>query len=344
MIVSVTIAVDGMGGDKAPHIVLEGLSYSKKAYPKVCYLLFGDEKVLTPLVKQYSLEKSVTIVHTDQRVENETPALEALRSLKKSSMRLAIEAVKSGKAQGVVSSGNTGAYMALSKILLKTLEGIDRPAIIGTVPTPTGEAVMLDLGANVEASPAHLIQFGQMGQAYSKHVLGSKNPSIGLLNIGSEDLKGHAVLKETQEIVRSKNLFSNFYGFVEGDDILAGTVDVVVTDGFTGNVSLKSMEGTIKFFSGLMKKEFKRSMLAKIGLLFAAGALNRLKNQVDPRRYNGAPFLGLKGVAVKSHGSADGVAFASALKVAIEMVQSRVNDQILSEIQNVQNSFKEVGS
>lgn len=337
---SVTIAVDGMGGDKAPYIVLEGLSSSRKAFPGVTYLLYGDESVLAPLVRQHSLDNAVTLVHTDQKVDNETPAIEALRSLKKSSMRLAIEAVKSGKAQGVVSSGNTGAYMALSKILLKTLEGIDRPAIVGTMPTPKGEAVMLDLGANVEATPSHLIQFAQMGQVYSKHVLGSKNPSIGLLNIGSEDLKGHAVLKETQELVRAQNLFPNFHGFIEGDDILAGTVDVVVTDGFTGNVSLKSMEGTIKFFSGLMKREFQRSFLAKLGLLFAAGALRRLKDQVDPRRYNGAPFLGLKGVAVKSHGGADGVAFASALRVAIEMVQSRVNDQILADLQKVTNASR----
>ncbi len=336
---TVVIAVDGMGGDNAPHAVLEGLVLSGKSFPDVSFLLFGDEAILAPLVDRHNLQDAVTLVHTDERVLNETPAAQAIRSLRRSSMRLAIEAVKSGKAHGVVSSGNTGAYMALSKILLKTLDGIDRPAIVSTMPTPTGATVMLDLGANIEASPAHLIQFSQMGQAYSKHVLGVSSPSIGLLNIGSEDLKGHAILKETQELIRSKKLLPHFYGFIEGDDILAGTVDVVVTDGFTGNVSLKSMEGTIKFFSGLMKREFKRSFFAKIGILFAARALKRLKNQVDPRLYNGAPFLGLKGVAVKSHGGADEIAFAAALKVAIEMVQSKVNDQILADIQKAQESL-----
>lgn len=335
---TLTIAVDAMGGDGAPRIVLDGLTLSKKTNPTVHYLLFGDEALVAPLVDEYKLHDVVTLIHTSERVKNETPAMEALRSLRRSSMRLAIEAVKSGQAQGVVSAGNTGAYMALSKIILKTLEGIDRPAIVSTMPTPHGETVMLDLGANIEASPAHLIQFARMGQAYSKYILGVENPSIGLLNIGSEDLKGHAVLKETQEIIRQESLFPNFYGFVEGNDILMGTVDVVVTDGFTGNVSLKSMEGTIKFFSGLMKEEFKRSFFAKIGLLFAAGALKRLKKRVDPRQYNGAPFLGLKGVAVKSHGGADEVAFAAALKVAIDMVKSRVNTQISEDIHQAQET------
>jgi glycerol-3-phosphate acyltransferase PlsX len=337
---STVIAVDVMGGDHAPQAPLLGVKRAASLFPGTQFLLFGPEELLEDFLKENpELLESCEVFHAPERVLNETPAREAVRSLKGSSMRLAIESVAEGRAQGVVSGGNTGAYMALSKILLKTLEDIDRPAIVGTLPTQKGSCVMLDLGANVEATPAQLCQFAQMGEAFSKYVLGTESPSVGLLNIGSEDLKGHATLKETQEMIRSQQVVSNFYGFVEGDDIMGGTTDVVVTDGFTGNVALKSMEGAVYFLLDAFKSHIKGSFLAKCGALLARGAFGGLRKRFDPRLHNGAPFLGLRGVAVKSHGGMDEVGFANALGVAINMIQHDLNDHILEEVRRVQGKL-----
>jgi len=334
---SITIAVDILGGDHAPLVPLEGVASTHDTFQDVSFLLFGPQEIIQDFLdKKPHLKDRCHVVDAPEHVTNDTPARDAVRGLKNSSMRLAIEAVRDGKAQGVVSGGNTGAYMALSKIILKTLEGIDRPAITGTLPSLKGAIVMLDLGANVEATAEQLCQFAQMGEAFSRHVLGHQNPSVGLLNIGSEELKGHADLKEAYDIIKATKAVANFHGYVEGDDIMHGTTDVVVTDGFTGNVSLKTMEGAVHFLVGVFKEELSRKLRFKVGALLAKDALTAFKQQLDPRHHNGAPFLGLKGVAVKSHGGMDEVGFSNALGVAINMVSRDLNSHILEEVRRIQ--------
>lgn len=333
----VTIAVDILGGDHAPLVPLEGVARTHDSFADVDFLLCGPQDLIEEFLdKKPHLKDRCKIVHAPEHVTNDTPARDAVRGLKQSSMRLAIEAVRDGQADGVVSGGNTGAYMALSKIILKTLEGIDRPAITGTVPSQKGPIVMLDLGANVEATAEQLCQFAQMGEAFSRHVLGVQTPSVGLLNIGSEELKGHADLKVAYDIIKATGAVANFHGYVEGDDIMNGTTHVVVTDGFTGNVSLKTMEGAVHFLVDVFKQELSRKLRFKVAALFAKGALTAFKQQLDPRHHNGAPFLGLKGVAVKSHGGMDEVGFANALGVAINMVSKDLNSHILEEVRRIQ--------
>ena len=252
----------------------------------------------------------------------------ALRAGRRSSMRLAIDAVAEGRADGVVSAGNTGALMALAKFVLKTLPGIDRPAIASFFPTRRGESVMLDLGANVDCDPDNLVQFAVMGDVFARTVLGLVEPVVGLLNVGSEDLKGNEVVRRASARLRGAMTPIRFHGFVEGDDIAAGTVDVVVTDGFTGNIALKTAEGTAKLFSEFLDGAFRHSLPARIGYFFARGALGELRMRFDPRRYNGAIFLGLNGIVVKSHGSADALGFANAIGVAVDMMTNGFLDKI----------------
>jgi glycerol-3-phosphate acyltransferase PlsX len=237
-----------------------------------------------------------------------------------SSMRLAIDAVARGEASGVVSAGNSGALLALAKILLKTLPGIDRPAMAATVPSARGDVVMLDLGANVVCDTRNLIEFAVMGEMFARTVLGIPEPRIGLLNVGSEELKGDERLRRAAEILRSSHIGNRFHGFVEGHDIAAGTTDVIVTDGFTGNVALKTGEGALKLMGGLLRQVFVSSLSAKIAYLFARTGLDRLREWLDPRRYNGAVMVGLNGVVVKSHGGTDALGFAHAMDVAMDMV------------------------
>jgi glycerol-3-phosphate acyltransferase PlsX len=245
---------------------------------------------------------------------------QALRSGRGSSMRLAIDAVHNGEANAVVSAGNTGALMAMAKFVLKTLPGIDRPAIASFFPTLRSESVMLDLGANVQCDADNLVQFAVMGNVFARTVLGVREPSMGLLNVGSEELKGHDAVKVASGILRQATLPGKFLGFVEGDDITRGTCDVIVTDGFTGNVALKSIEGAVKLYSHFLRQTFKSSWIAGIGYLLARPAMNALRARVDPRRYNGAIFMGLNGVCVKSHGGTDAFGFANAIGVAVDMV------------------------
>jgi glycerol-3-phosphate acyltransferase PlsX len=219
-----------------------------------------------------------------------------------------------------VSAGNTGAFMAIAKLVMKTLPGIHRPAIAGYFPTLRGESVMLDLGANVECDATNLVEFAIMGNVFARTVLGVLHPTVGLLNVGSEEMKGHEALREASAMLRNTPMPGAFQGFVEGDDIAKGTVDVIVADGFTGNVALKTIEGTAKLYSGFLRETFRSSLLARLGYLLARPALNSLRTRVDPRRYNGAIFLGLNGIAVKSHGGTDAVGFANAIGVAIDMV------------------------
>jgi phosphate acyltransferase len=329
----ITIALDAMGGDRAPGIVVKGAEIALQRHPEVHFLLFGAEDKIQPLLaKAPRLRKSATLHHTSEVVADDDKPSSALRTGRQSSMRLAIDAVADGRADGVVSAGNTGALMAMAKFVLKMLPGIDRPAIASFFPTRRGETVMLDLGANVECDAENLVQFALMGDVAARTVLGLIEPTVGLLNVGSEDLKGNDAVREAAARLREAVTPIHFYGFVEGDDIAAGTVDVVVTDGFTGNIAVKTAEGTAKLFSEFLESAFRHSLPARIGYLFARGALRKLRMRSDPRRYNGAIFLGLSGIAVKSHGSTDAFGFANAIGVAVDMKINGVLDKIRVEL------------
>jgi glycerol-3-phosphate acyltransferase PlsX len=315
------IAIDAMGGDHAPRAILRGANIARRRHPQVNFLIFGDEARLRPHMRKLKrLAKCATVIHTPDVVANDEKPAQALRHGRNSSMRLAIDAVRDGKAQAVVSAGNTGALMVMSKLVLRTLPGIDRPAMASFFPTMKGESVMLDLGANVECSAENLVQFARMGEMFSRSVLGTVKPSVGLLNVGSEEMKGNDALRDANALLRARPDMA-YHGFIEGDDIAAGTVDVVVTDGFSGNVALKTAEGTAKLIAEFLRQTFKSSPIAMIGYLFARHSLRKLRHRMDPRRYNGAVFLGLNGISVKSHGGSDALGFATAVGVAVDMVQ-----------------------
>jgi glycerol-3-phosphate acyltransferase PlsX len=328
-----TIAVDAMGGEHAPAMVIRGVDIAHTRHPDTRFLLFGDRARIEPLLRRRKkIVDLCEIRHTDVAVSDHDKPSVALRNARQSSMRLAIDAVNKGEAAGVISAGNTGALMAMAKVVLKTLPGIDRPAIASVVPTKRGESVMLDLGANIQCDANNLFQFAILGEVFARTVLGLKKPRVGLLNVGEEDMKGHEVLRDAAALLRAPDLPILFEGFIEGDDVWEGTVDVAVTDGFTGNVALKTAEGLARLYSGMLRSAFKSSLLAKIGFLFARPALNKLRTRLDPRRYNGAIFLGLNGIAVKSHGGTDAFGFANALGVAIDMVAQGFNDKIIQEL------------
>src|SRR6516225_4907560 len=330
---TITIALDAMGGDRAPGIVLKGAEIALQRYPGVRYLLFGAEGQIRPLIaKLPSLGGMVTLCHASEVVADDAKPSLALRTGRQSSMRLAIDAVAEGEADGVVSAGNTGALMAMAKFALKMLPGIDRPAMAQYFPTRRGESVMLDLGANIECDADNLVQFALMGEVFARSVLGLLEPKVGLLNVGAEDLKGNNAVRAASARLRLAMTPIQFYGFVEGDDIAAGTVDVVVTDGFTGNVAVKTAEGTAKLFTEFLEAAFSHSLSARIGYLFARGALRKLRMRCDPRRYNGAMLLGLNGIAVKSHGSTDAFGFANAISVAVDMNVNGFLDKIRVEL------------
>ncbi|RED53366.1 phosphate acyltransferase PlsX [Aestuariispira insulae] len=314
------ISLDGMGGDNAPEIVVEGAALARAKLPQASFLLYGDQNRLKPLVDAQPLLKGcVDIRHTDQAVAATDKPSVALRTGRKSSMRLAIDAVRNGEADGVVSAGNTGALMAMAMFGLRTLPGIDRPAIVSTFPTLNGASCMLDLGANVECDADNLVQFAVMGEVFARTVMGIQNPTVALLNVGTEELKGKDEVKLAATMLRDTDLPIVFKGFVEGDDIGKGTVDVIVTDGYTGNIALKTAEGTAALITGFLKDAFSSSIFAKLGYLLAAKAMGRLRKRVDPRHYNGAVFVGLNGIAVKSHGGTDAYGFSNAIGVAAEM-------------------------
>jgi glycerol-3-phosphate acyltransferase PlsX len=322
-----------MGGDHAPACVVEGAQLLLRKYDNVRFVFYGNRAKIEPLFKLYpTVEPFCEIIHTDVFVAPHDKPSVALRRGGQSSMRLAIDAVKEGKADCMVSAGNTGALMAMAKLVFRTLPGIRRPAIAALVPTVKGDCVMLDLGANVECDANDLVQFAIMGDAFARAVLSLQSPKIGLLNVGSEEMKGNDEVKQASQFLRNTDLGLNFHGFVEGDDIAQGTVDVVVTDGFTGNVALKTAEGIGRMVSRYLSNAFTSSFWSKMGYLLAKPAMARLRKSLDPRRRNGAIFLGLNGIAVKSHGSADGYSFYFALRVAVELVANRVNQKILEEL------------
>jgi len=322
-----------MGGDAAPAIVVEGIALAWRKSTELRFLLFGDRALIEPLVsKDRGLAEICEIRHTDEAVAAETKPSVALRHGRQSSMRLAIDAVKSGEAAAAVSAGNTGALMAMSIFALRTLPGIDRPAIASVLPTKRRPIVMLDLGANVDCSADSLGELAVMGEVYARAVLGISEPKVGLLNVGTEEVKGDSVVREAAARVRDSGLAIDYAGFVEGTDITEGTVDVVVTDGFTGNVALKIAEGTASMFTTALRESFANSWRGKLAYLVGRSALQGIRKKFDPRRYNGAMFLGLNGVVVKSHGGTDALGFASAVEVAAELIRGAANERIIEEM------------
>jgi glycerol-3-phosphate acyltransferase PlsX len=322
-----------MGGDKAPQSVLSGAALAIERHPGIQYLLFGDEDRLRPmLAKLPALAARAEIRHTAGVISPEEKPSQALRRGRDSSMRRSIDAVASGEAVGVVSGGNTGALMAMSKFVLRTLPGIDRPAIAGIFPTLTGEAVVLDLGANIECDANNLLQFAVMGAAFARSVLGLPKPTVGLLNVGEEELKGNDTVRLAAQILRTTPLPLEFVGFIEGDDITSGTSDVVVTDGFTGNIALKTAEGSAKLCFHFLRQAFNQSLMAKIGYLFARAELRRMRQRLNPQNYNGGVFLGLNGISVKSHGGANASGFAAAIGVAADMAKDRLKQRIIEDV------------
>jgi len=323
-----SLAIDAMGGDAAPEVVLDGLELAAERHPGARFLLVGDEaRVGAALARRKRAARLCSLRHAPEVISGDLKPTAALR-MRGSSMRLAIDAVAAGEAAGVVSAGNTGALMALAKIVIKTMPEIDRPALAAIGPSARGDVVLLDLGANVQCDARNLVEFAIMGDAFARVALGLTMPSIGLLNVGSEELKGDDRVRAAAEILRDSHVGAQFRGFIEGHDITAGTVDVVVTDGFTGNVALKTGEGALKLMRDLLRQVFTSSVPARLGYLLARPALDRLREWMDPRRYNGAILLGLNGVVVKSHGGTDALGFAHAVDVAMDMVTHGYNDRI----------------
>ncbi|MCA3364389.1 MAG: phosphate acyltransferase PlsX [Roseomonas sp.] len=317
-----------MGGDAAPEVVLDGLEMAAERHPGARFLLVGDEaRVGGALARRKRAARACSLRHAPEVISGDLKPTAALR-MRGSSMRLAIDAVAAGEAAGIVSAGNTGALMALAKIVIKTMPEIDRPALAAIGPSARGDVVLLDLGANVQCDARNLVEFAIMGDAFARVALGLTTPSIGLLNVGSEELKGDDRVRAAAEILRDSHVGAQFRGFIEGHDITAGTVDVVVTDGFTGNVALKTGEGALKLMRDLLRQVFTSSVPARLGYLLARPALDRLREWMDPRRYNGAILLGLNGVVVKSHGGTDALGFAHAVDVAMDMVTHGYNDRI----------------
>jgi glycerol-3-phosphate acyltransferase PlsX len=323
----VTIAVDAMGGDHGPRVTVPAALAALRHDPDLSIVLVGLADAIEARRKgrKHWPERLATRHASEVVGMDESPAL-ALRMKKDSSMRVAIDLVKSGAADACVSAGNTGALMATSRFVLKMLPGIDRPAIAAALPTINGHAHMLDLGANVDCSAEHLLQFAVMGSILVSVVEDKESPTIGLLNIGEEDIKGNDVVKVAADLLRASHL--NFHGNVEGNDIYKGTTDVVVCDGFVGNVALKTSEGLAQMIATLLRREFKRNLFTRLAGLIALPVLRRFKSRVDPRRYNGATLLGLRGVVVKSHGGADAYAFERAIHKAAQEVRNGLLERI----------------
>ncbi len=323
---SLVLSIDVMGGDHGPSVVVPGLAHvlERLGGRQVRFLLHGDQARIEPCLAKCAQVRAVSEVrHTEQVIAMDEKPAQALRRGKGSSMWNAIEAVKKGEAAAAVSAGNTGALMAISKLQLRmSAEDLDRPAIVASWPTLRGVTAVLDVGANIESDAHQLVEFAIMGEAFHRAVHGSKRPTIGLLNVGSEDVKGHESVREAHRMLREGGLDLDYRGFVEGTDIGKGTVDVVVTDGFTGNVALKTAEGTARFISTIMKEALTSGVLARIGATIAYPALKQMRRRIDPSSVNGGPLLGLNGTVVKSHGGADARGFGNAVKVAFDLAAS----------------------
>lgn len=315
-----------MGGDHGPSVVVGGVKAYLSRYggDGVRFLLHGDETAIRAEMARYGLSDDVCQVrHTDKVVAMDEKPAQAMRRGKGSSLWNAIEAVKTGEAQATVSAGNTGALMAISKLLLRmAVDGLERPAIVASWPTKRGFTAVLDVGANIGSDARQLVEFAIMGEAFQAAVHGVERPTVGLLNVGSEEMKGHEEVREAHAVLRTDAVPVNYTGFVEGHDIAAGTVDVVVTDGFTGNIALKTAEGTARFISGLLKEALTSGPMAKLGALIAMPALKAMARRIDPSSVNGGPLLGLNGIVVKSHGGATAEGYGNAIRVAVELARS----------------------
>ena len=330
----VTIALDAMGGDHGPGVVIPAASIALVRHPDMRFLLVGDTARIEPVLADHpALAANAKIIHTDVAVAMDAKPSQALRKGRwRSSMWLALEAVKDGRAEAAVSAGNTGALMAMAKFCLKTLEGVDRPAIAAIWPTVEAECIVLDVGANVGADARQLVEFALMGAAMARALFGLVTPSVGLLNIGVEEIKGLDQIREAASVLKEAPLPIRYHGFVEGDDVGQGVVDVVVTDGYTGNIALKTAEGTAKQIGQYLRAAMGRSLLARLGAVLAQGAFRALKEKLDPRQLNGGIFLGLNGIVVKSHGGTDATGFASAIDLAYDMASNGVVKRLASDV------------
>jgi phosphate acyltransferase len=331
------IAIDAMGGDSGPAVMVAGAARALRRRRDFSFLLFGDEpEIRRQLAAHPELSSASEVVHCDDVISGEDRPSQAIRRSKTSSMGRAIAAVKEGAAQAMVSGGNTGAMMAMSKLALRTMPGIDRPALAALLPTlGRNDLVMLDLGANTECDANNLVQFAVMGAAYARVVLELERPRVQLLNIGTEELKGTGELKDAAAILRAADYLGlSFDGFIEGDKLSRGHVDVVVTDGFSGNIALKTAEGTARFVTDLLRRAFKSSLRSKAGFALSRPALNLLKVHLDPNNHNGAVFLGLNGLVVKSHGAATPKGVANAIHVAASMVRNDITRKIGDDLDN----------
>ncbi len=327
---SITIAIDAMGGDNSPNKIVGGISIHSKSSENVNYKIFGNEKLIKPLLDKFSLNPDrYKIIHTENFVEGEDTALAAAKRGKDTSLWMAIESLKKDEADAIVSAGNTGALFLISKLNLKMIENIDKPALSALWPSKKGMNIVLDLGANIECNSKNLIDFSIMGSALLKALFDDVNPKVALLNIGSEELKGNATIKDTYQILSDKkySLF-DFKGYIEGNNIMDGDVNVIVADGFTGNIALKTAEGTSNYIIGELKKALTSSLIGKLSSLLNFINLKNFKNKLDPRLYNGAILLGLDKPVIKSHGSTDAIGFANSLKVCEKTIKGKLIDQI----------------
>ncbi len=332
---NLVISVDAMGGDKSPRIVIEGLAIAAKQNPDIRFLLFGDELRVKEEMKKFpSLNKVCTVINCIEMVHNEDKPSQVIRN-KNTSMYQAIDAVRRKEAQAVVSAGNTGALMAISKMLLKTIQKIHRPAIVSIMPHRYGKYVMLDLGANTECNAVNLAEFAVMGNILAKNALNIEKPRVALLNIGAEEMKGKEEIRQASQMLKNASLDMDFIGFIEPHEISFGKADVIVADGFTGNVALKSIEGTAKLMRSMIKDAVKSTVISWLGLPFMYFAAKKISKTMNPKLYNGAMFVGLNGLSVKSHGGADGLGFSVALNNAASLVRQDFVNTIRKELEEV---------
>ena len=335
-ILAPVIALDVMSGESGVAEAISSVDIAAERYPRTSFLLFGNEAAIAPeLARWPRLAGRARIIHSADVVAMADKPSQALRRARTTSMGMAIDAVKQGEAHAAVSAGNTGALMAMALFGLRTMKGIDRPALAAILPTLKSESVMLDLGANTECDATNLVQFAVMGAAFARTVLGLERPRVGLLNIGEEDLKGTENIRNAAAILKTASLPMQFIGFVEGDKIGTGDVDVVVTDGFSGNIALKTAEGTSRLVTGLLGNAFRSSIWGKLGYFFARSALQSLRNHLDPNAHNGAVFLGLNGIVVKSHGSANARGLANAIGVAHDLIRDDVGRRISADLAGI---------
>lgn len=337
-----TIALDAMGGDHGPEVVVAGAALSLVRHPSLSFVLAGDEtRIRAELEKHPALAARSRIVHTDTVVAMHEKPSQALRRGKGTSMWLALEAVKSGEAHAAVSAGNTGALMAMSKLVLRPMAGIERPAIAALWPTVESECIVLDVGANIGASPRQLCDFALMGAAMARALFHVERPTVGLLNVGVEEIKGAEEVKEAHAWLKEANgLPLDYRGFVEGNEIGQGKVDVVVVEGFAGNIALKTAEGTARQIGQYLKAAMSRTWASKLGAVLARGGFRTLKEKMDPRRVNGGTFLGLNGIAVKSHGGTDALGFASAVDLGYEMAESDLVARLGADLKAIQEKLR----